>query len=211
MRYGKPVRFGTMLLVRADTRLGQPILWSGRHSKAIAQWKGETQLALSLQDAIRAAASIFDIAAIKALTEIIEKHSPQFTDASLNRLIGQAIVLGQRMRGTHERIQISTQLFELVRKCGARISRNTVQRLVTRGETYSRVEITALGILYGARLRITGWRTRKSRARKRQRLQPRSTSQSRSKRSSPPIFQPFETFPAVFRLARRSLGSELAS
>ena len=85
---------------------------------------------------------------IKALTEIIEKHSPQFTDASLNRLIGQAIVLGQSMGGTDEGNQISTQLFELVRKCGARISRNTVERMVIRGETYSRVGITALGILY---------------------------------------------------------------
>ncbi len=41
----------------------------------------------------------------------------------------------------------------------------------------------------------------KNKARKQQGSQPKSTSQ-RSRLSSPPIFQPFETFPAAFGLAR---------
>jgi len=116
--------------------------------KSIARWKGETQLILSLMDALRSAAAIYDRTTIDVLTSIISSKAPTVADASLNALIDQAINLGDRMRGTPGGNQVADQLFALVRRHGARISRPTIHDLVIRGDSYSRTGVTALGILY---------------------------------------------------------------
>ena len=116
--------------------------------KSIARWKGETQLVLSLMDALRAAAATYDRKTIEILTSIISAKAPSVADASLNALIEQAIQLGDRLRGTHEGNQVADQLFALVRRHGGRVSRPAVHDLVIRGDSYSRTGLIALGILY---------------------------------------------------------------
>jgi hypothetical protein len=116
--------------------------------KSIASWKGETQLVLSLMDALRAAAATHNKTTIEALTAIISDNAPTVADASLDALIDEAIVLGDRMRGTPEGNVIADQLFTLARRFGGKISRSTVHDLVMRGDSYSRTGLTALGMLY---------------------------------------------------------------
>lgn len=116
--------------------------------KSIAAWKGETQLILSLNDALRSAAATHNKNTIDALTAIISAHAPTLADTSLDALIDEAIILGDRMRGTTEGNIIADQLFALVRKYGDRLSRATVRDLVIRRDSYSRTGLTALGILY---------------------------------------------------------------
>ena len=116
--------------------------------KSIARWKGETQLILSLIDALRSATATHNKATIEALTAIISANAPNIAAVSLDALIDEAIVLGDRMRGTAEGNVIAEELFTLVRKFGGQISRTTVYDLVIRQDTYSRTGVTALGILY---------------------------------------------------------------
>lgn len=116
--------------------------------KSIASWKGETQLTLSLIDALRAACATHNQKTIEALTRIIDSNAPLIADVSLDALIDEAVVLGDRMRATAEGNAIAAHLFSLVRKYGNRISRKTVHDMVIRGDTYSRTGLTALGILY---------------------------------------------------------------
>lgn len=116
--------------------------------KSVARWKGETQLILSLMDALRSAAATYDRSTLDALTSIISGKAPIVADASLNALIDQAINLGDRMRGTPEGNEVADQLFAIVRRHGARISRPTIHDLVIREDSYSRTGVVALGILY---------------------------------------------------------------
>lgn len=116
--------------------------------KSIAKWEGQTQLVLSLLDALHAAIATQDLKIIDALTTSIEKASTQLGDAALNVLIDKAIALGNRMRGTLEGNAIADQLFSLVRKLGSRVSIDTVAALVLRGDSYSRGGLSALAILY---------------------------------------------------------------
>jgi len=116
--------------------------------RLIAGWRGETQLILSLVDAIRSAAALHNHQLIQALTQIVVDNAPSYADASLAALIGEAIKLGDRMRGTIEGIEISNQLFAFVRRLGSRVSRSTIYDLVIRENSYSRAGFAALGILY---------------------------------------------------------------
>ncbi len=115
---------------------------------AIARWKGETQLTLTLLDALRSAAALYDYRLIERLTEILSDRSPSHCDALLAAVIGEAIRLGDRMRGTSEGNEVSPRLFALVRKVGSRVSPMTLRNIVIRGDSYSRAGLSALGILY---------------------------------------------------------------
>jgi uncharacterized protein DUF4365 len=116
--------------------------------KAIASWKGETQLVLSLLDALRAAAATYNRRTIEALLSIISANAQSAANASIDAIIDEAVTLGDRMRGTEEGNVIADQLFALARKYGGKISRSTVHDLVVRGDSYSRVGLATLGILY---------------------------------------------------------------
>jgi hypothetical protein len=116
--------------------------------QSIAEWKGETQLTLSLIDALRAAAATQNRAVIEALVMIISNNVSTSTDASLDVLIDEAVQLGNRLRGTSEGNLIADQLYALARKHGGRISRFTVHDLVIREDSYSRTGLTTLGIMY---------------------------------------------------------------
>lgn len=116
--------------------------------KSIARWEGESQLVLSLMDALKSAAAIQNRSMVEALSNIIDEGAPAFGDAALNALIDEAIRLGNRMHGDPKGNAVADQLFALVRRVGGRISQSTVRNLVLRGESYSRVGLSALAILY---------------------------------------------------------------
>jgi hypothetical protein len=64
--------------------------------------------------------------------------------------------LGERMRATEEGNAVSKQLFEPVRKFGNRcFDLATVDRMVRRGNSFSRVGLNALGLLYDSFYELT--------------------------------------------------------
>jgi len=124
----------------------------GGELKRIALWEGKTQLALSLADAMHAAAAIQDRKMMLLLADAIASCAGRLGEAGLNAVIDQAITLGDRMRGTPEGNQIADQLFSMVRRCGDRIDVKTIDRLVLRSDGYSRAGLASLAILYDEHL-----------------------------------------------------------
>jgi uncharacterized protein YjgD (DUF1641 family) len=117
--------------------------------RTIAKWESQSQLVLSLLDALRSAAAVENYEAVRALADIVDKSSTNFGDAPINALIDRAISIGSRLRGSTEGNAVSDQLFSLVRRLGNRVSLRTVAALVVRGHNeYSRTGLVGLGILY---------------------------------------------------------------
>lgn len=116
--------------------------------KEIAKWRGNTQLVLSLLDAMRAGAATQSTEITNGIVNLIVAAEPNFANATLDIILEETVLLGQRMRGTQEGINISQLLFNLIRRFGDRISATSVDYMVRRGDGYSRTGIIALGILY---------------------------------------------------------------
>lgn len=116
--------------------------------KLIAEWRGATQLVLSLRDALRAAAASYDERLIEQLLDVLDTVAPKVSDISLEVLLQEAVRLGHYLSGTAEGLAISEKLFPLTRKFGDRVTRGTVKLMVARGDSYSRIGLTCLGILY---------------------------------------------------------------
>jgi Domain of unknown function (DUF4365) len=121
--------------------------------KTIARWQGETQLILSLMDALRCAAATQNLATVEALEEILSDNAPAISDARLAAVIDEVVSLGDRARGTGEGNTVATQLFAIIKRLGGKISREVLHDLVIRkvpgdSYTYSRTGLTALDILY---------------------------------------------------------------
>lgn len=116
--------------------------------KEIAQWRGETQLVLSLLDALHAAAATYNENVLKQLIELIATSAPQVADTSMDVILREATLLGNRLRGTFEGNAIAEQLFGLVRRYGGRMSAFSVDAMVRRGDSLSRIGMIALGLLY---------------------------------------------------------------
>ncbi|AVQ82116.1 MULTISPECIES: DUF4365 domain-containing protein [unclassified Variovorax] len=116
--------------------------------KAIARWEGKAQLALSLMGTMRAAAAINDFSTMRLLADAVAGSSGGLGQAGLNALIDQAVRLGERLRGSLEGNVVFAQLLEMVRRIGGVVTAPTIDRIVLRGDTYSRIGLTALGILY---------------------------------------------------------------
>lgn len=116
--------------------------------KKIARWEGRSQLALSLRDALHAAVAIGDRHMMLSLADAIASSADGLGRAGLNTVIDEAIKLGDRMRGTYEGNAVAEQLFAMVRRRGALIDAQTIDRLVLRGDSYSRAGLTSLAIMY---------------------------------------------------------------
>jgi Domain of unknown function (DUF4365) len=116
--------------------------------KDVAEWRGQTQLVLSLQDAIHAALATFDAKIVDATFDVLQATAPRLADTALDIVLQEAIRLGNRMRGTFEGNIVADRIFRLVRLFGDRVSSNTIATMVLRGDSCSRVGLTALGILY---------------------------------------------------------------
>lgn len=116
--------------------------------KDIARWRGETQLILSLVDAMRAATATYNGVIMSQVVTLLLAVAPTLADTSLDIIIQEATFLGNNLRGTKEGLAISYQLFSLVRIFGERISIFSIDAMVRRKDTYSRTGLDALGILY---------------------------------------------------------------
>jgi len=116
--------------------------------KNIALWKGDVQLALSLQDSMRCAAALGKKELMSSIVTLINECAPFAGKVGLNALIGQVINLGNKAWGTREGNIIVDQLYELVRKSGDCITIGTAKNMVIRGDSYSRIGINALSLFY---------------------------------------------------------------
>ena len=116
--------------------------------KDTAKWRGSTQLVLSLLDAMRAAAATPSKEITDGIVDLLVAAAPEIADATLDVILEEAVVLGDRLRGTIEGLKVSEQLFELIRRFGDKTSTASVDRMVRRGDSYSRTGLIALGILY---------------------------------------------------------------
>lgn len=116
--------------------------------KSIAKWEGSTQLALSLLDAFRAALATHAEDVLIPLTELLEKVAPQLPEVTIDRVIEQAISLGSQLWATPAGNTVAGQLYRLVRKFGSHVSLVAIDTMVSRGDSYSRTGVNALGILY---------------------------------------------------------------
>lgn len=116
--------------------------------KRIARWEGRAQLALSLRDAMHAAAAIGDRQMQFLLADALASCAGGLGQAGFNAVIDEAIKLGDRMRGTEEGNRIADQLFAMASRGGAHVDATTIDRLVLRGETYSRAGLASLAIFY---------------------------------------------------------------
>ncbi|MBW8315387.1 MAG: DUF4365 domain-containing protein [Thiobacillus sp.] len=120
--------------------------------KKIARWEGSSQLALSLRDALHAATAIGDRRMMLLMADALASCADGLGQAGLNTVIDEAIKLGNRMRGTQEGNAIAEQLFAMVRRHGPRMDAETIDRLVLRGDSYSRAGLSSLAILYDEHL-----------------------------------------------------------
>lgn len=116
--------------------------------KAIARWESQTQLTLSLCDTIRCAKAANKPEIAKAVLPLVNISSSLAGVIGLNKLIVEAIELGNHLRGTDKGEQVTRQIFEIIRSAGSSISKENLIKLVMRGDTYSRAGVNALGILY---------------------------------------------------------------
>ena len=118
------------------------------HLKDIARWRGETQLVLSLLDAMRAAVATYNDKLTAQIVSLLTLAAPEIADTSLDIIAQEALILGESLRGTAQGNVISQQLFSLVRAFGNRLSVSSVDAIVRRGDGCSRTGLAALGILY---------------------------------------------------------------
>lgn len=65
-----------------------------------------------------------------------------------NLILEEARLLGSGMRGTIEGNKVADQMFSLIRMHGSTMGVESIDLMVTRDESYSRVGLSGLGILY---------------------------------------------------------------
>lgn len=82
------------------------------------------------------------------LIELIAATAPEFENATLDVVIEEAVLLGDRLRGTVEGNNVSDKLFDLVRRFGGSMPVESIDRMARRQDSYSRTGLIALGILY---------------------------------------------------------------
>ncbi|MGY1890411.1 DUF4365 domain-containing protein [Pseudomonas sp. SDT291_1_S447] len=116
--------------------------------KSIARWEGQTQLTLTLYDAIRCAKAANKPTIAEAVQPLVNISSSYAGTTGLNTLIEEAIKLGDTLRGTHEGELVTQQIYEIIRHAGEVVTKETAIKLVARGTSYSRAGINALCILY---------------------------------------------------------------
>jgi hypothetical protein len=114
----------------------------------IAQWQTDTQLVLTVNDAIRTAASIYDFDILNHLVALLNKLDVVNEEFPVNLVIERALELGANLWATHEGNQASSTLYAICRHFGRNFTAEQIWRMVTRGQSCSRTGVNALGILY---------------------------------------------------------------
>jgi len=115
--------------------------------KNIAAGLNHTQLQLDLKACLTSAFLLGDTEVYEKLTEL-SIDIAKTNSLEINKIIEDLILLGNKAWGTVEGNKKSNILFTFCKKFGDRFSSSHIEKMVTRGPSYSRVGIIALGILY---------------------------------------------------------------
>lgn len=115
--------------------------------KNIAAGLNHTQLQLDLKACLTSAFLLGDMEIYEKLTEL-SIDIAKTNSIEINKIIDDLIVLGEKAWGTDEGNKKSTILFRFCRRFGNKFSASHIEKMITRGSSYSRVGINALGILY---------------------------------------------------------------
>ncbi len=115
--------------------------------KNIASGCNHTQLQLDLKASLASAFLLGDTEIYEKLTEL-SIDIAKTNSLEINNIIDDLIVLGNKAWGTYEGNKKSNILYNFCRRFGNNFSTSHIKKMVLRGESYSRVGIIALGILY---------------------------------------------------------------
>ncbi|PMX02304.1 hypothetical protein C1X59_08205 [Pseudomonas sp. FW215-R2] len=116
--------------------------------KGIARWEGQTQLTLTLSDAIRCARAVNKNEIAEAVQPLLGTSSSQGGVISLNTLIAEAVALGDKLRNTRDGNRVVEQIYNVIRHFGNVVTKETALKLVMRGESFSRAGVNSIGVLY---------------------------------------------------------------
>jgi len=114
----------------------------------IACWRTPSQLFITINDAIRTAASVGRIDALNQLVSLLAKTDVLSQDFPIDLVIDHILEMRSSTSETVEAEHTSQTLFTLCHFLGKRITVEQIQKLVLRGDEYSRVGVNALGVLY---------------------------------------------------------------
>jgi len=118
------------------------------HLQRIARWQTNTQLVITVNDAVRTAASVRDFDVLNHLVALLDKLSVINESFPINLTIEQALALGASLWATDDGNRVSVTLFTICRHFGDSFSADQIRRMVARDESCSRTGINALAILY---------------------------------------------------------------
>jgi hypothetical protein len=85
---------------------------------------------------------------VARIVDLLAEAAPIMAGVQFDAVLREAVLMGDRLRGTLEGNAIADQLFALVRKLGNQMTVETVDLMVRREDAYSRTGISGLGILY---------------------------------------------------------------
>jgi len=77
----------------------------------------------------------------------IPKHGKEAYKA-INIILEEAVLLGRNLRGTQKGNSVAQQIFDLLRAHGDQMNVDSIVLMVRRDDSYSRVGLSGLGILY---------------------------------------------------------------
>jgi Domain of unknown function (DUF4365) len=115
---------------------------------AIARGVHPIARATRSRDLIRLALETHDHDLLAAANRLVWKYHKEVSYFPLNLVIDEVLRLGNRIWGTLEGNAVSELVYMLARSFGEHFSSDQIHKLVIRGDSYSRVGINALGIMY---------------------------------------------------------------
>lgn len=116
--------------------------------KDVARWRTEVQLALSMKDALHAAAASMNRDSVDHVIAALASLAPSLAPAYVDLFVEEAVRLGQNLWGTSEGNAIAQVLYSLAIRFGDALTTTTVDALVRRADSYSRTGVNVLSKLY---------------------------------------------------------------
>lgn len=114
----------------------------------VAQWRTKTQLALTVNDAISTSAVVGNYAVLNHLVALLDELGVTNEHFPVGQVVERAVSLGSQLWATQTGNQAASTLFAICHHYAERFSADQVVRMITRGESISRIGLNALGILY---------------------------------------------------------------
>lgn len=119
-----------------------------RDLKTIARWETEEQLLIAMNDCLRTAASLHRIDILNPLLKVLANARALSDKFPIDVVIDQAIALDSHLWATPQGNAASLSLFAVCRVLGGQFTADQIAKMVLRKDSYSRVGVNALGILY---------------------------------------------------------------